>query len=60
MCLFQMHKVVMPKEYATRQSLGFFGKPDDEELIVCVDGSKKYPAMTAIEFYKAGAEKMVK
>lgn len=49
---FQPHRVLLPKESErgrTRQSIAIFIHPDDEELIECVDGSGKYPPVTAYD-----------
>ncbi|XP_071942815.1 uncharacterized protein [Antedon mediterranea] len=48
------HRVLMPfSEEGTkfvRQSIAFFGHPDDEEQIVCIDGSNKYPPIGSNEY----------
>ncbi|XP_062276105.1 uncharacterized protein si:dkey-10o6.2 [Scomber scombrus] len=43
------HRVLLPPagDSSTRQSLAFFVQPDDEALITCIDGSNKYPPVTA-------------
>lgn len=47
------HRVLVPedelKRKAVRQSVAFFVHPDNEVLVECVDGSNKYPAITAAE-----------
>ena len=37
------------KKRALRQSLAFFAHPDNEVLVECIDGSGKYPPITAQE-----------
>ncbi len=48
---FQPHRVLLPGEgrNAVRQSLAFFVHPDNEVMVECVDGSNKYPAVTAAQ-----------
>ncbi|XP_067037881.1 uncharacterized protein [Acropora muricata] len=45
------HRVSIPAEefhrHVPRRSLVFFVHPDDETLVKCLDGSEKYPAVTA-------------
>ncbi|XP_024136900.1 UPF0676 protein C1494.01 [Oryzias melastigma] len=43
------HRVLLPPvgDSCTRQSLAFFLHPDDDALITCLDGSNKYPPVTA-------------
>uniref|UniRef100_A0A3P9I6Y0 Fe2OG dioxygenase domain-containing protein n=1 Tax=Oryzias latipes TaxID=8090 RepID=A0A3P9I6Y0_ORYLA len=43
------HRVLLPPvgDSCTRQSLAFFLHPDDEAVITCLDGSNKYPPITA-------------
>lgn len=47
----QRHRVSIPAEechrHVPRRSLAFFVHPDDETLVKCLDGSEKYPAVTA-------------
>ncbi|CAL8263155.1 unnamed protein product [Merluccius merluccius] len=40
-----VHRVLLPPagDSSTRQCVAFFLQPDDEALITCCDGSKKYP-----------------
>ncbi|KAK0141897.1 2-oxoglutarate-dependent dioxygenase htyE [Merluccius polli] len=40
-----VHRVLLPPagDSSTRQCLAFFVQPDNEALITCCDGSKKYP-----------------
>lgn len=49
----QPHKVVIPEEdtkkQAVRRSIAFFVQPDNNVLVECVDGSNKYPPITAQE-----------
>ena len=49
----QPHRVLIPedelKRKAARQCVAFFIHPDNEVLVECVDGSNKYPAITAAE-----------
>ncbi|XP_071478191.1 uncharacterized protein [Diadema antillarum] len=45
------HRVVRYDYTKARQSIGFFGKPDDETVIECVDGSNKYPPVKSNEFF---------
>ncbi|XP_071478190.1 uncharacterized protein [Diadema antillarum] len=45
------HRVVHPESSKPRQSIAFFGRPDDESVIECVDGSDKYPPIKADQFY---------
>ncbi|XP_030844482.1 UPF0676 protein C1494.01-like isoform X2 [Strongylocentrotus purpuratus] len=45
-----VHRVVMPKTSEPRQSIVFFGHPDDDEVIECVDGSNKYPPINSLEY----------
>lgn len=49
----QPHRVIIPEEdakkQAVRRSIAFFVQPDNEVLVECVDGSNKYPPITAIE-----------
>ena len=49
----QPHKVVIPEEdtkkRAVRRSIAFFVQPDNNVLVECVDGSNKYPPITAQE-----------
>ncbi|XP_033101873.1 probable iron/ascorbate oxidoreductase DDB_G0283291 [Anneissia japonica] len=48
------HRVLMPfdteKPNQIRQSMAFFGHPDSEEQIVCIDGSNKYPPVGSLEY----------
>ena len=50
---YQPHQVLIPVEEAkkrvVRQSLAFFVHPDNKVLVECVDGSNKYPPITAAE-----------
>ena len=34
----------------SRQSIAFFGFPDNDAMIECLDNSNKYPAITATEY----------
>ncbi len=34
----------------TRQSIVFFGHPDNEAIIECIDKSNKYPPITALDY----------
>ncbi|XP_076466450.1 uncharacterized protein LOC143297826 [Babylonia areolata] len=47
------HRVVIPtrvmEQGRTRQSMAFFCVPDDDTLITCLDGSNKYPPVTAYD-----------
>ncbi|XP_076466909.1 uncharacterized protein LOC143298103 [Babylonia areolata] len=47
------HRVVIPtrvmEQGRTRQSMAFFCLPDDDTLITCLDGSNKYPPVTAYD-----------
>ena len=49
----QPHRVLIPEEetkkQAVRQSIAFFTHPDNDVLVECVDGSNKYPPITALE-----------
>ena len=49
----QPHRVLIPEEetkkQAVRQSIAFFTHPDNKVLVECVDGSNKYPPITALE-----------
>ena len=52
-CFLQPHRVLIPSSEAknrVRSSLAFFVHPDNDELITCIDGSNKYPPITAAEF----------
>ena len=47
----QPHRVLLPvdetKKRSVRQSLALFVHPDNEVVVECVDGSNKYPPITA-------------
>lgn len=49
----QPHRVLIPEEetkkQAVRRSIAFFTHPDNNVLVECVDGSNKYPPITALE-----------
>ncbi|XP_037622422.1 UPF0676 protein C1494.01 [Sebastes umbrosus] len=47
-----VHRVLLPPagDSSTRQSMAFFVQPDDEALITCIDGSNKYPPVTAGDY----------
>ena len=49
----QPHRVLIPEEetkkQAVRRSIAFFTHPDNDVLVECVDGSNKYPPITALE-----------
>ena len=49
----QPHRVLIPEEdtkkQAVRRSIAFFVQPDNNVLVECVDGSNKYPPITAQE-----------
>ncbi|XP_067090851.1 uncharacterized protein si:dkey-10o6.2 [Osmerus mordax] len=44
-----VHRVLLPPagDSSTRQSLAFFVQPDDEALVICCNGSNKYPPVKA-------------
>ncbi|XP_078603045.1 uncharacterized protein LOC144877048 [Branchiostoma floridae x Branchiostoma japonicum] len=50
------HRVVLPEEEkwrkVPRRSIPFFAHPDDDAVLTCLDGSDKYPPMTAEEHMK--------
>ncbi|XP_035662148.1 2-oxoglutarate-Fe(II) type oxidoreductase ppzD-like isoform X2 [Branchiostoma floridae] len=50
------HRVVIPEteegRKTSRRSLAFFAHPDDDAVITCLDGSNKYPPITAGEYLK--------
>ena len=52
--IFKKHRVLMPpeelKRREVRQSLAFFVHPDDAMVIECIDGSNKYPPITALDY----------
>ena len=52
--LFQRHRVSIPEEEwhrrVPRRSLAFFVHPDDDTIIKCLDGSEKYPSITAYDY----------
>ena len=54
LCTFQKHRVLIPeaevKRNEVRQSLAFFVNPNNNELIECIDGSKKYEPITALDY----------
>ncbi|XP_019628255.1 PREDICTED: UPF0676 protein C1494.01-like [Branchiostoma belcheri] len=56
------HRVVLPDEEewrkVPRRSIPFFVHPDDDALLTCLDGSDKYPPMTAEEHLKNFASKI--
>ncbi len=49
----QPHRVLVPDDEAVkgrvRQSIAFFVHPDYEVLVETIDGSNKYPPITALE-----------
>ncbi|XP_072164967.1 uncharacterized protein [Diadema setosum] len=45
-----VHRVIMPSAPVPRQSIVFFGHPDDDETISCIDGSNKYPPVNSLEY----------
>ena len=50
--LFQPHRVLLPGETTrdrSRRSIVVFIHPDNDVLIECVDGSGKYPPVTAYD-----------
>ena len=52
--LFQRHRVSIPEEECQRRvprrSVAFFVHPDDDTIIKCLDGSEKYPSITAYDY----------
>ncbi|KAM7449088.1 hypothetical protein ABFA07_003082 [Porites harrisoni] len=48
------HRVSIPEEECQRRvprrSLAFFVHPDDDTIIKCLDGSEKYPSITAYDY----------
>ncbi|KAK2169552.1 hypothetical protein LSH36_9g16040 [Paralvinella palmiformis] len=48
------HRVVIPEEElkkkTTRRSLAYFVHPDDDVIIKCLDGSKKYDPVSAYDY----------
>ena len=52
--VFQKHRVLIPekelKKRIVRRSLAFFGHPDNEVMIECLDGSNKYPPITSMGY----------
>lgn len=40
------------KRRVPRRSLVFFADPDNDTLITCMDGTDKYPPITAAEWIK--------
>lgn len=48
------HRVSIPSEEChrrvPRRSLAFFVHPDDDTVIECLDGSQKYPSITAYDY----------
>ncbi|XP_068710551.1 uncharacterized protein [Montipora foliosa] len=48
------HRVSIPTEEChrrvPRRSLAFFVHPDDDTLVECLDGSEKYPSITAYDY----------
>eukprot|EP00058_Branchiostoma_floridae_P022260 XP_002607750.1 hypothetical protein BRAFLDRAFT_82802 [Branchiostoma floridae] len=52
----ESHRVVIPEteegRKTSRRSLAFFAHPDDDAVITCLDGSNKYPPITAGEYLK--------
>ncbi|XP_048827985.1 uncharacterized protein LOC125705782 isoform X24 [Brienomyrus brachyistius] len=46
------HRVLLPPpgDMSTRQSLAFFGHPDDDFTITCCDGSNKYPPVNSLAY----------
>ena len=59
--LMQPHRVLIPTDevirQTVRQSIAFFVHPDNEVLVECIDGSNKYPAVTAREDTKRRLDK---
>ncbi|PIK57482.1 hypothetical protein BSL78_05635 [Apostichopus japonicus] len=53
------HRVVFsPKTVnLSRQSIAFFGNPDDDAIIECLDGSNKYPPISALDYIIARTKK---
>ena len=51
--IVQPHRVLLPddeiKWRTVRQSMAFFVHPDNEVMAECIDGSNKYPPITARE-----------
>ena len=51
--LLQPHRVLLPDDEVqwrtVRQSMAFFVHPDNEVMVECIDGSKKYPPILARE-----------
>ena len=49
----QPHRVLLPDDEVqwrtVRQSLAFFVHPDNEVMVECIDGSNKYPPISARE-----------
>ncbi len=49
----QPHRVLVPEDEVVkgrvRQSIAFFAHPDNEVLVETIDGSNKYPPITALE-----------
>ncbi len=49
----QPHRVLVPEDEVVkgrvRQSIAFFVHPDNEVLLETIDGSNKYPPITALE-----------
>lgn len=39
-------------ESHSRRSIAFFMQPDDDIIVKCIDGSDKYPPITAIDYIK--------
>ena len=50
---YQPHRVFLPSNEElrskVRQSIAFFVHPDNDAVISCIDGSNKYPPITAAE-----------
>lgn len=49
------HRVILPESEEelrkSRQSIIFFGQPDHDEIIECIDGSEKYPPVGSGEYF---------
>ncbi|XP_077986047.1 uncharacterized protein LOC144440544 [Glandiceps talaboti] len=51
-----VHRVVIPDNAApktsSRQSMAYFGNPDSATVVRCIDGSDKYPPLTAGDYLR--------
>ena len=46
-----LHRVVMSNPTKVRQSIAFFVRPDKGVVVRCLDGSDKYEAVDAMDYF---------